>query len=87
MQWYDGIIGQVPYMDRFLRLNPLAQRIPGVGMPLLFLTRAALEELEKQKNATEGEKADLMSQLYKAHLAQPDVFTEGNVFAIAHGAM
>ena len=74
-------------MDKYLRLNPLAQYVPGLGMPLLFLARAALEELEKQKKATSGEKKDLISQLYKSHTENPDDFTEGNVFAIAHGAM
>ena len=74
-------------MDKYLRLNPLMQKVPGFGMPMLFLTRAALEELEKQKQSDAGDKADLMSQLWKAHTAQPGSFTEGNVFAIAHGAM
>lgn len=91
IQWYDGIIGAVPYLDRYLRLNPLAKYIPGLGMPLLFLTRSALEELERQKEVVaEGgvaEKKDLMSQLYRSHVEHPEVFTEGNVFATAHGAM
>lgn len=74
-------------MDKFLRNNPLTKRIPFLALPFMFITRTALEELGKQKQSGGTDSKDLMSQVYRAHMAQPDNFTEGDVFAIAHGAM
>lgn len=74
-------------MDKFLRNSPVTKYIPFLALPFMFLTRTALEELGKQKAAGGTDSKDLMSQLYRAHLAQPENFTEGDVFAIAHGAM
>lgn len=94
MQWYDGIIGQIPEWDWVFRRNPLWRFVPWLGLdPDRFLvTRMAVEELGKRKMwgggvGVGGERWDLMSSLMRAHEKAPGVFGEGDVFAVAHGAM
>ncbi|KAL9088007.1 MAG: hypothetical protein Q9165_006348 [Trypethelium subeluteriae] len=91
MQWYDGLIGQVPWMNYFLRLNPLKPYIPfmGVSKPTL-ITRLAREELRKREQEgadLEVNQQDLMGQLLKAHAGSPDKFSKADVFSVAHGAI
>lgn len=89
VQWYDGIIGQIPEWDFVFRRNPLARFLPGMDPSKSLITRMALEELEKRKRY--GEKAvdrkDLLSQLMAANEKAPENFKENDVFAVAHGAM
>jgi hypothetical protein len=96
MQRYNGIIGQVPFMDHFLRRNPLRSLIPGQTTKDALITRMALEELERRKpfdKESEGKwrggdgRQDLLASLIKGHLKDPSKFSEGDVFAVAHGAM
>jgi hypothetical protein len=89
IQWYDGIIGQIPEWDLALRRNPLAKFLPGMDLSKSLITRMALEELGKRKKYGEKviDRKDLLSQLMAANEKAPDVFKEGDVFAIAHGAM
>jgi hypothetical protein len=49
----------------------------------------ALEEMEKRKKYGEKvvDRKDLLSQLMAANEKAPETFKEGDVFAIAHGAM
>jgi hypothetical protein len=89
VQWYDGIIGQIPEWDFLFRRNPLAKFMPGMDPSKSLVTRMALEELEKRKKYGEKviDRKDLLSQLMAANEKAPEAFKEGNVFAIAHGAM
>lgn len=87
MQWYDGLIGQVPWLDYLFRKNPLARFMPGYQ---LIITRMALEELKKRKeqgDKLETGRDDLLAQLMRAHAGNPEKFSEADVFSIAHGAM
>jgi hypothetical protein len=89
VQWYDGIIGQIPEWDFVFRRNPLAKFWPGMDPSKSLITRMALEELEKRKRFGEKviDRKDLLSQLMAANEKAPENFKEGDVFAIAHGAM
>ncbi|KAF2234093.1 cytochrome P450 [Viridothelium virens] len=91
MQWYDGLIGQVPWLHYILRLNPLKPYVPfmGVSKPSL-ITRLAREELRKREQEgadLEVNQQDLMGQLLKAHAGSPDKFSKADVFSVAHGAI
>lgn len=48
-----------------------------------------MEEIEKRNRigTKELDRKDLLSQLFAAHEKAPDTFREGDVFAVAHGAM
>lgn len=88
-QWYNGIIGQIPFMDNFLRRNPLWQYIPFLATKNALITRIALAEMEKRKPYDKGkeQKSDLMGMLIRGHMRDPGRFGEGDVFAVAHGAI
>lgn len=90
-QWYNSIVGQMPFLDRFLRRNPLAQFAPGLGIKDAHITRMAWGEVQKRKPYTSGivhtEHKDLLSSLIKGHLANPDKFSEADIFSVVHGAM
>ncbi|GIZ38882.1 hypothetical protein CKM354_000228100 [Cercospora kikuchii] len=90
MQWYDGLIGQIPEWDWVFRRNPLWKLVPGGGEgPKRFLiTRMALEAIEERRKIGVGkERKDLLQRLIEAHEKAPDVFQDGDVFAVAHGAI
>ncbi|KAM0712585.1 hypothetical protein Q7P35_000031 [Cladosporium inversicolor] len=89
LQWYDGIIGQIPEWDFAFRRNPLAKFVPGMDPSKSLITRMALEELGKRKKSGEKviDRKDLLSQLMAANEKAPETFKEGDVFAIAHGAI
>ncbi|KXT12738.1 hypothetical protein AC579_8915 [Pseudocercospora musae] len=89
MQWYDGIIGQIPEWDFAFRRNPLWKLIPSLNTANFLITRMALQEMDQRKKLGSKElgRKDLLSQLFAAHEKAPDVFTEGDVFAVAHGAI
>lgn len=95
-QRYNGIVGQVPFMDFFLRRNPLWKLIPWLDTKNALITRMALEELGRRKpfdKESEGKwrggdgRRDLLASLIQGHLKDPQRFGEGDVFAVAHGAM
>ncbi|KAL1862454.1 hypothetical protein Daus18300_008551 [Diaporthe australafricana] len=96
MQRYNGIVGQVPFMDHFFRRNPLRSLLPGLDPKDALITRMALEELGRRKpfdKESEGKwrggdgRQDLLASLIKGHLKDPQRFGEGDVFAVAHGAI
>ncbi|GAB1732168.1 hypothetical protein NU195Hw_g4308t1 [Hortaea werneckii] len=91
MQWYDGIVGQIPEWDWVFRRNPLWKLVPGLDPARFLITRMAREEMEKRKRVGEKEvesgRKDLLSQLMAAHEKAPGHFGEGDVFAVAHGAI
>ncbi len=95
-QMYNGIVGQIPEVDYLLRRNPLRQWIPGLSTGNALITRMALEELQRRKpfdKESQGKwrggdgRQDLLASLIKGHMKDPDRFGEGDVFAVAHGAM
>ncbi|KAK5637155.1 hypothetical protein RRF57_012867 [Xylaria bambusicola] len=95
-QKYNGIIGQVPEFDRFLRRNPLCKFVPSLDPGNNLITRIAKEEMAKRrpfeveregKGAGGDGREDLMASLIKGHLKDPQKFHEGDIFAVAHGAI
>jgi hypothetical protein len=96
-QTYSGIVGQVPELDHLLRRNPLCKLIPYLDPSNALITRIALEEIarrrpfEKEKFAdgagTRDGRQDLLGSLIRGHLKEGSGFSEGDVFAVAHGAM
>ena len=88
---YSGLVGQIPWIDHFLRRNPLWQFVAFRATKHVHVTEIALRELQRR---TSGEvvasRPDLLSQLMRAvgeADAEKETLTEGDVFAIAHGAM
>jgi cytochrome P450 len=95
-QKYNGIIGQIPELDVFLRRNPICKYIPALDPANNLITRIAKEEIAKRKpfeieregkSASSDGREDLMASLIKGHLKDPAKFHEGDIFAVAHGAM
>ena len=91
VQWYDGIIGQVPELRHVLRESPLFQYIIFSILSPPQLTRMALGEVSKRKstgaNFLEPERRDLLGQLMEGSAKDPSKFSEMDVFSVAHGAM
>ncbi|KIW94677.1 uncharacterized protein Z519_04654 [Cladophialophora bantiana CBS 173.52] len=80
VQFYDDLVGHIPWLHYLLRLNPLAPYIPGLSLKPVLLTRMALEELQngrklynKRKSSTERE--DLLAQFIQGPLRAPEKFT------------
>lgn len=95
-QKYNGIIGQVPELDIFLRRNPICKYVPALDPANNLITRIAREEMAKRrpfeieregKGAGGDGREDLMASLIKGHLKDPARFQEEDIFAVAHGAM
>ncbi|KAI0449424.1 cytochrome P450 [Xylaria acuta] len=95
-QKYNGIIGQIPELDIFLRRNPICKYIPALDPANNLITRIAKEEMAKRrpfeieregKGAGGDGREDLMASLIKGHLKDPQRFHEGDIFAVAHGAI
>jgi len=95
-QWYNGIVGQIPEFDHLFRRNPLWNYVPTLSTKSAPITRLALSELARRKpfdkdsmgrwRAGDG-RQDLLASLIQGHLKDPERFSEGDVFAVAHGAM
>ncbi|KAI1751557.1 cytochrome P450 [Xylaria castorea] len=95
-QKYNGIIGQIPELDIFLRRNPICKYIPALDPANNLITRIAKEEMAKRrpfeieregKGAGGDGREDLMASLIKGHLKDSKKFREGDIFAVAHGAI
>ncbi|KAM7195486.1 Pisatin demethylase [Rhypophila sp. PSN 637] len=95
-QTYNGIVGQIPELDKLLRRNPLWQFIPWLSTKNALITKMALEEMAKRQpfdkdNAgllrTGDGRQDLMASLIQGHMKDPQRFGQGDVFAVAHGAI
>ncbi|ROW17750.1 hypothetical protein VPNG_00689 [Cytospora leucostoma] len=95
-QRYSGIVGQVSFLDCLLRRNPLWMLMPGMGNKHAPISRLALDELSRRKpfdKESEGKwkggdgRRDLLASLIRSHLEDPGRFSEGDVFAVAHGAI
>ena len=92
VQFYDGLIGQVPWLHYLLLLNPLVTQFPGLGLKAMLITRMAKEELQSRlKLGNKGRPScgqdDLLAQLIQGHERAPDKFSQADVFSGAHGAM
>ncbi|KAH6855974.1 cytochrome P450 [Chaetomium sp. MPI-CAGE-AT-0009] len=95
-QVYNGIVGQVPELDYLLRRNPLWRFVPWLSTKNALITRMALEEMARRQpfdkdhggllRSGDG-RQDLMASLIQGHLKDPQRFSEGDVFAVAHGAI
>lgn len=90
MQWYDGIIGQIPEFRHVLRDSPVFQLLISLISPPV-ITRMVLEEVAKRKMAgtffLDPERRDLLGQLMEGSAKDPSKFSELDVFSVAHGAM
>ncbi|KAG0647709.1 Cytochrome P450 monooxygenase [Hyphodiscus hymeniophilus] len=95
-QWYNGIVGQVPELNHLFRNNPLWKLVPAIKMgKSALITQMALNEMGKRKpfeksggrTDMEADRKDLLQSLIEGHLKSPDKFGEGDVFAVAHGAI
>ncbi|KAI2629194.1 cytochrome P450 [Hypomontagnella submonticulosa] len=95
-QKYNGIVGHIPELDCLLRRNPLWRWIPAFDPNNALVTRIAREEMKKRapfeadrdgKGASGDGREDLLSSLIKGHLKDPVKFHEGDIFAVAHGAI
>lgn len=92
-QRYNGIVGQIPELDYLLRRNPLWKLVQGWRTGSAPITRLAVAEVARRKpfaeeSAGRGDgRRDLLASLIEGHLRDPERFSEGDVFAVAHGAM
>lgn len=90
VQWYDGIIGQIPEFDILLRNNPLRPYLPFWKPTPTTMTRIAVEELGKRQQPDgtyDSAGIDLLAELLRAHEGNADKFSVNDVFSIAHGAV
>ncbi|OTB01706.1 hypothetical protein M426DRAFT_63551 [Hypoxylon sp. CI-4A] len=95
-QKYNGIVGNIPELDSLLRRNPLWRLIPAFNPENALVTRIAREEMLKRqpfevdrdgKGASGDGREDLLSSLIRGHLKDKVKFHEGDIFAVAHGAI
>jgi len=87
-QTYNGIIGQVPWIDHLLRRNPFWQYIPCLATKNALITQVALNEMWIRKTETaKMDRPDLLSQFLLASEKDNSKLSDGDVFAIVHGAM
>ncbi|KAK4144487.1 Pisatin demethylase [Dichotomopilus funicola] len=96
-QTYNGLVGQIPELDYLLRRNPLWRLVPWLSNKNALITRMAREELVRRQPfgkdsdggllRTGDGRRDLMASLILGHLKDPQKFGEGDVFAVAHGAI
>ncbi|KPI39733.1 Pisatin demethylase [Cyphellophora attinorum] len=90
VQWYDGIVGQIPEFDILFRNNPIRPYLPFWKPEPTTMTRIAVEELEKRKQADgtyDSTGIDLLAELLRNHEGNKDKFSINDVFSIAHGAI
>ncbi|ETS80172.1 hypothetical protein PFICI_07701 [Pestalotiopsis fici W106-1] len=94
MQTYNGLVGQIPILDYLLRRNPMWKYVLALNPGNSLITRIALDELSKRKPFDENAEGpskdgrrDLLGSLIKGHLKEGSGFGEGDVFAVAHGAI
>ena len=88
-QTYNGRVGQIPIWDHFLRRNPLWNYVPFLSTGNALVTRTALAQLAKRKDPKneKDDYRDLLNSLIEARRKNPDKLGDGDVFAIAHGAI
>jgi cytochrome P450 len=90
IQWYDGIVGQIPEFRHVLRESiPFQYLISKLSPPQL--TQMALGEVSKRKqtggNYLQPDRRDLLGQLLEGSAKDPSKLSEMDVFSIAHGAI
>ena len=90
VQWYDGIVGQVPEMRYLLRDSPVFKYIISWLSPPR-LAQMALEEVQKRKSTggyyLSDDRKDLLGQLMEGSAKDPGKLSEFDVFSVAQGAM
>ena len=89
VQTYDGIVGQIPILDYFLRRAPYWDYLPFVtALGNNHVTRTALSQLAARENGTAVvDRRDLLSMLLESHEKDREKFNKDSVFAVAHGAI
>lgn len=89
VQTYDGIVGQIPTLEYFLRRNPIWPYLPFVTQIAdNHITRTALKQLAARESGTsKTDRRDLLSMLLEAHEKDSERFNKDTVFAVAHGAI
>jgi hypothetical protein len=90
VQWYDGIVGQIPEFRHILRESPAFQYLITLLNPPR-ITQMALGEIAKRKSTgrffLEPDRRDLLGQLMEGSAKDPSKFSDTDVFSVAHGAM
>ena len=89
VQHYDGIVGQIPWLDYVLRRSPWWDYLPFVK-PIgnNHITRTALGQMASREDGTAVvDRKDLLSNLMESHKKDPESFDKDSVFAVAHGAI
>ena len=88
VQRYNAIIGHIPFMDRWLRHNPLWKFVPFVDNRPPLTARVAWNNVVARQHRRRSDiREDLLAHLLKGADANPDKFDNGDVFAVLHGAM
>ncbi|OAP65103.1 hypothetical protein AYL99_01075 [Fonsecaea erecta] len=92
VQWYDGIVGQVPELRHVLRESPVFQYLLTLLSPPQVTQMALGEIAKRKKNKTDGfflepDRRDLLGQLMEGSARDPSRFSEMDVFSVAHGAI
>ena len=88
VQVYDGVIGQIPWLDYILRRSFWWGRVPGTkSIAENHVTQTALKVLEQRMGGEVVDRKDLLSLLLESHKKDPEKFDMGTVFAVAHGAI
>lgn len=89
IQTYDGIIGQIPWLDFILRVVPYWVELPFITpMAQIHVTETVLRQLKARKDGTAVvEWRGLLSQLFEANEEHPEKFSDESIFAAAHGAI
>ncbi|OCK74147.1 cytochrome P450 oxidoreductase [Lepidopterella palustris CBS 459.81] len=92
IQWYDGIVGQVPPLDYLFRRNPLLgllRFLPFLAPSPPLIVQMAFGEVEKriQGGKYVDARKDILGQLMEAREGNPDKLTDANVVAVAFGAI
>lgn len=94
-QFYNGIVGCVPALDYLFRRNPLWRVFPSLSTGNALITQVALGQVEKRRKGKKlmtddkaGEDCkDLLDGFLTAQRLHPGSLSDGDVFAIAHGAI
>jgi hypothetical protein len=85
----SGMMGQVPFMEKWTRSNPIWKYLPSKGGKFYLLFNMATEVLTKFQNDAESDDHTkcLLQSLLDSVSIHSDKFTIHDVLAISMGAM
>ncbi|KAF5486474.1 Cytochrome P450 monooxygenase vrtE [Colletotrichum fructicola] len=85
---YNAIVGQVPWLDRWLKKNPIICRFSrSTGPVALFANRRLQERLIAEQNQKpyerqlNGQSLDFVHKFFRAKEAHPDIVNDGQVLS------